>query len=130
MTFQFNCGACGSTIRSSESVAGTISACPSCGAQIRIPMPKNAQDTVVEYGATTPSWFLPVVIWFFVACVGAMSGFVYGHWVRARRDHADVQITAPQDGPAEASPVTPAPSRPRGIWPDGSAPPLPRPREG
>lgn len=36
----------------------------------------------MDYVRAAPSWFLPIVMWFFVASVGVMAGFVYGKWFR------------------------------------------------
>lgn len=52
--------------------------CPRCAAGCRVP--GETADMALTYTGTTPSWFLPFVIWFFVAAVGCMSGFLYGYW--------------------------------------------------
>lgn len=84
MSIRFKCGACGSEQSAADSAAGQTATCPLCGERIRIPAPAGSQnDVLIEYGAPTPSWFLPIVVWVFVACIGGMSGFVYGHWCRA-----------------------------------------------
>jgi len=82
MSVNFKCSTCGKQYAAPESRAGQAIKCSECGELLRIPDSRRAEDASIEYGAPTPSWFLPIVIWLFMSCLGGMSGFVYGHWFR------------------------------------------------